>query len=209
MSNVKSGRPVPAVDLGLLAVVDVLGEPGEAQHVLGHPLAPLAPGLRVGQRLARARPCVIDSVAVISAWARSDSSTCPKRWALAVPSSLTSAPRRCSSVRTSPRTSSSRVSMTSFFAARSACTPLAADPSCSRFEHRHLLQRGLHGGVALGRRLEPHRGHGVLDRRVHVVGHRRRGGRRTAQRPRHQPGDGRRHRGGEEHGQDDHEGHDA
>ena len=42
-----------AVDLGLLAVVDVLGEPGEAQHVLGHPLAPLAPGLRVGQRLAQ------------------------------------------------------------------------------------------------------------------------------------------------------------
>ena len=42
-----------AVDLGLLAVVDVLGEPGEAQHVLGHALAPLAASLRVGQRLAQ------------------------------------------------------------------------------------------------------------------------------------------------------------
>ena len=42
-----------ALDLGLLAVVDVLGEPGQAQHVLGHPLAPLAAGLRVGQRLAQ------------------------------------------------------------------------------------------------------------------------------------------------------------
>ena len=39
-----------AAQLRLLAVVDVLDEAGEAQHVLGHPLAPLSPGLGVGQR---------------------------------------------------------------------------------------------------------------------------------------------------------------
>ena len=42
-----------AVDLGLLAVVDVLGEAGQAEHVLGHALAPLATGLRVGEGLAQ------------------------------------------------------------------------------------------------------------------------------------------------------------
>ena len=42
-----------AAQLGLLAVVDVLDEAGEAQHVLGHPLAPLAACLGVGQRLVQ------------------------------------------------------------------------------------------------------------------------------------------------------------
>ena len=42
-----------AAQLGLLAIVDVLDEPGEAQDVLGHPLAPLPAGLRVGQRLVQ------------------------------------------------------------------------------------------------------------------------------------------------------------
>ena len=40
-----------AAQLRLLAVVDVLDEAAEAQHVLGHPFAPLTAGLRVGQRL--------------------------------------------------------------------------------------------------------------------------------------------------------------
>ena len=77
-----------------------------------------------------------DSALATSACVRSDSSTAPKRWALAVPRSVTSAPRRCSSMRISARTSSNRVSMTSFFAARSAWTPVVtavvAVPSCSR-----------------------------------------------------------------------------
>ena len=60
-SNVKSGRPAPpvsagAAQLGLLAVVDVLDEAGESQHVLGHPLAPLPARLGVGQRLVQG-PC--------------------------------------------------------------------------------------------------------------------------------------------------------
>ena len=38
----------------LAPVVDALDEPGHAQHVVGHALAPLAPGLRVGQHLAQA-----------------------------------------------------------------------------------------------------------------------------------------------------------
>ena len=38
----------------LLAVLDAFHEPGEAQHVLGHALAPLAPGLAAGKRLAQA-----------------------------------------------------------------------------------------------------------------------------------------------------------
>ncbi len=51
--EVRAARTVAsgAAQLRLLAVVDVLDEAGEAQHVLGHPLAPLATGLRVGQRL--------------------------------------------------------------------------------------------------------------------------------------------------------------
>ncbi len=40
-------------DLGLLDVVEVLDEPSEAQDVLGHPLTPLAAGLRVGECLAQ------------------------------------------------------------------------------------------------------------------------------------------------------------
>ena len=37
---------------GLLAVADALDEAGRPQHVIGHALAPLAPGPGVGQRLA-------------------------------------------------------------------------------------------------------------------------------------------------------------
>ena len=51
--KVKSGMPSAAFDRGLLLVVDVLDEPGEPQHVLGHALAPLAAGLRAGERLAQ------------------------------------------------------------------------------------------------------------------------------------------------------------
>ena len=48
--------PGAALDLGLLDVVDVLDEAGETQHVLGHPLAPLAACGRADERLAeRAR----------------------------------------------------------------------------------------------------------------------------------------------------------
>ena len=43
-----------AGDRGLLAVLDALDEAGELQHVLGHPLAPLAAGLAARQRLAQA-----------------------------------------------------------------------------------------------------------------------------------------------------------
>ena len=98
--------------------------------------------------------------------------------------------------------------MTSFFAARSACTPAGRRPQLLAVEHRDLLQRRLHGGVALGRCVLPHLGHRVLDRCVHVVGDRDRPTSAHARRH-HQPGDGRRDHGGEEHGQDDHEGHDA
>ena len=44
-----------AGDAGLLAVGDALDHPGEAQHVVGHALAPLAAGLGAGQRLAEVR----------------------------------------------------------------------------------------------------------------------------------------------------------
>ena len=139
-----------------------------------------------------------------SAWARSDSSTWPKRWALAVPSSLTSAPRRCSSARTSLRTSSRRVSMTSFFAARSACTPRRRRPELLAVEHRRLLQGELHRRVAVGRGPRRDLGHGVLDRRVDLVGdgRRRPATRRPAPSPpaRWRPPRGRR----QEHVQDDH-----
>ena len=40
-----------AGDRPLLAVVDALEQPGEAQDVVGHALAPLAPRLRAGERL--------------------------------------------------------------------------------------------------------------------------------------------------------------
>ena len=46
-------RPA-ALDRGLLLVVDVLDEAGEPQHVFGHALAPLAPRLAAGERLAQA-----------------------------------------------------------------------------------------------------------------------------------------------------------
>ena len=42
-----------ALDLNLLAVVDVLDESGEAEHVLGHSFSPLATHLRARQRLAQ------------------------------------------------------------------------------------------------------------------------------------------------------------
>src|ERR1700737_422986 len=48
------GDPAAGVEGPLLAVVDVLDEPGEAEDVLGHALAPLAPGLGAGQRLPKA-----------------------------------------------------------------------------------------------------------------------------------------------------------
>ncbi len=41
------------LDGGLLAVVDALTHARGAQHVLGHPLAPLTPGLRARQRLTQ------------------------------------------------------------------------------------------------------------------------------------------------------------
>ena len=43
----------PAGDGGLLPVLDAFDEPGELQHVLGHPLTPLAAGLAAGERLAQ------------------------------------------------------------------------------------------------------------------------------------------------------------
>ena len=48
------GQGAGALDRRLLLVVDVLDEAGQAEHVLGHALAPLAAGLRVGQRLPQA-----------------------------------------------------------------------------------------------------------------------------------------------------------
>ena len=48
------GQGASALHRRLLLVVDVLDEPGQAEHVLGHALAPLAPGLGVGQRLPQA-----------------------------------------------------------------------------------------------------------------------------------------------------------
>ncbi len=47
------GPPGCPVELGLLDVVDVLDEAGQPQHVLGHPLAPLAAGRGTGHRLAQ------------------------------------------------------------------------------------------------------------------------------------------------------------
>ena len=49
----KSGIEPAALDGDLLLVVDVLDEAGEAQHVLGHPFAPLPSGLAARQRLAQ------------------------------------------------------------------------------------------------------------------------------------------------------------
>ena len=99
--------------------------------------------------------------------------------------------------------------MTSFFAARSACTPLAADPSCSRLSTAACCRAA---------RTAASRSAAASSRTAAMASSTAAytssetddaddAGPRT--RPRHQPGDGRRHDGGEEHGQDDHEGHDA
>ena len=134
-SNVKSGPAGAAVDLGLLAVVDVLGEPGQAQHVLGHPLAPLAAGLRVGQRLAQHAGRVGQRAGDLGVGAQR---------LVDLPEALGAGRAELGDQRAEAlqldahleRTSSRRVSMTSFFAARSACTlvvtVLVAVPSCSR-----------------------------------------------------------------------------
>ncbi len=45
-----AGRPL---DLGLLDVVDVFDETGQAEYVFGHPLAPLAAGGRARHRLTQ------------------------------------------------------------------------------------------------------------------------------------------------------------
>ena len=50
----KSGIPVPCATGLLLAVLHALDEPGHAQHVLRHALAPLAAGLAAGERLPQA-----------------------------------------------------------------------------------------------------------------------------------------------------------
>ena len=65
--NVKSGIDRAALDRGLLLVVDVLDEAGEPQHVFGHALAPLAPRLAAGERLAQAL-VVSASERVVVAW---------------------------------------------------------------------------------------------------------------------------------------------
>ena len=48
------GQPRATLEPGLLAVVDVLDEPGHAQHVFGHALAPLTARLGAGQGFAQA-----------------------------------------------------------------------------------------------------------------------------------------------------------
>ena len=96
--------------------------------------------------------------------------------------------------------------MTSFFADRSACTPLAAGAELLAVEHRRLLQGAR---TAASRSAAASSRTAAMASSTAAYTSSETDDADDARRPRHQPGDGRRHRGGEEHGQDDHEGHDA
>ena len=95
--------------------------------------------------------------------------------------------------------------MTSFFAARSACTLVvtAAGRAAELLavEHGDLLEGGAHGGIAVGAGARGDLGDGVVDRRLHDVGEGRAAPFEGEVR------DARRQRPGEEHAhhdQDDH-----
>ena len=161
-----AGDPgVRPAELRLLAVVDVLGEAGEAQHVLGHPLPPLTAGLRAGERFAERPGGVGERLRRRRRGPRSDWSTSPKRWALVSPSLATSSPRRLSSWRTSIRTASRFDPMTSCLAASSASSRSLVDVIWLWLMRLDLAERRGDGLVAVVAVAFGGVGGGVGDRR--------------------------------------------
>ena len=193
-----------AADLGLLAVVDVLGEPGEAQHVLGHPLAPLAAGLRVRQRLAEHARRVGERAGDLGVRAQR---------LVDLPEALGAGRAQLGDQRAEPLQLGAHL--------RPHLVEAGVDDVLLRrqvglhvgghgrgraaellaVEHGGLLERGAHRGIALGAGARRDLGDGVVDGGLHGVGERRAAPFEDEVR------DARRQRPGEEHAhhdQDDH-----